>query len=201
MTRETNYHFRVATKADLPRIAEIHKATFPPHYVTALLPLSALENYYGRFIGDGAEILLAVEPRESGEHILGMAVYGLRIGERIQAFKGEQRNVIALTAAKNPRVAGKKLFQQFTAKLRAGPDKPPVDFLFLSLAVEKKGGGVGKDLALETMKRASTDGHDIMGLYVNADNIGVINLHASHGFKIKQLRGDQYYMEGRTQLA
>lgn len=199
MTRIIDYSFRLATKHDLPRIAEIHKATFPTHYVTALLPLSALEDYYSRFIGDGAEILLAVRGEGTREHVLGMAVYGERIGERIQAFKREQRGVIALTAAKNPRVAGKKLFQQLTANVRAGANKPPLDFLFLSLAVEQKGGGVGKDLALETMKRAAAAGHETIGLYVNADNIGVINLHASHGFKIKQLRGDQYYMEGRSQ--
>lgn len=198
MTQASELQYRLATEKDLPRIAQIHKATFPPHYVTALLPLSALEDYYGRFIGDGAEILLAVEPDGSCERILGMAVYGEGIGERISAFKKNQRAAIFSTAARNPRIAAKKLFQQMTARLRAGRDDKIANMLFLSLAVEHTGGGVGKHLALEAMRRMVAAGHDTVGLYVNADNIGVINMHSSHGIKIKQLRGDQYYMEGKT---
>lgn len=194
--QKADYTFRLATPADLPRIAQIHKSTFPSHYVTALLPLSVLEDYYGRFIGEGAEILLAVDQTDSEEKILGMAVYGVEIGQRIRRFRAERRVAIYATALRHPIIAGKKLIQQLTARLRAGRDDPPADFLFLSLAVEHKGGGVGKDLALQTMDRAAELGHAMIGLYVNADNIGVINLHESHGFKIRQLRGDQYYMDG-----
>jgi len=187
--------FRIAGEKDLSVIAEIHKQAYSRSHFTTLLPAAVLEDYYRLFLGGGAEILLC--ETQYGD-VLGFAVYGFRIAERIAVFKHEARRRIAWTAAKYPIRSFRKAASNFLGRLRtseAGQEVSP--FLLLSIAVSTKGRGVGGELLREMLVRAEDQGVDRVGLYVNVDNLTAINRYFLSGFSIKAMSVNQYYMEYR----
>lgn len=193
---------RRATVDDLPTLAHIHKIAYSRSHFTALLPDEVLMRYYGYFFSEGAEIWLAVDEAvhyEGGgspvEGVLGFAVFGFGIPEKIAIFKRECRLDILSTSLRHPVRAAKKVFGALIARLVSKRAYSPADFLLLSIAVAKPRRGVGRSLLNAMLEIAKRKECKAVGLYVNADNVGAINAYFSAGFVILNLQGGQFYME------
>ncbi len=61
--------------------------------------------------------------------------------------------------------------------------------------MEASGGGIGRSLLEEMLRRSAADGEATMGLYVRYQNVGAINAYLRVGFRIVMAIQDQYYME------
>ena len=193
---------RLATPADLGIIARIHKSAYSRNHFTALLSEEVLERYYASFLSDGAEILLEIETGEGrSDVVLGFAVYGLRIPEKIAVFKRSSAKAILLTSLQHPWISTKKALKAVAAQLAKRTPYPPADFLLLSIAVAHPLAGVGKTLLYRMLEAADRRGQAVAGLYVNSDNIRAINAYFSAGFRIKHLEDGQYYMEAPIRVA
>jgi ribosomal protein S18 acetylase RimI-like enzyme len=189
-------YFRLATTADLPVLARIHKQAYSRKHFTALLTNETLERYYGYFLGDGSEVLLAVQQATDGaETALGFAVYGRAIPERIARFKREASRDVLVTSLRHPLQAFLKLSVALWSKLVAAPACKPADFLLLSIAVSHKGGGTGGRLLRAMLAGAHKAGVKTVGLYVNADNLNAINAYFAAGFVLRHYQSGQFYME------
>lgn len=193
---------RKATAEDLPVLAQIHKKAFSRSHFTALLSNETLARYYGYFLNNGSEILLAlgdadkveVEQRVN-EKILGFAVYGAGITERISQFKRDALQDIFWVSLRHPFISVHKFLFAVLAKFAARPPYPQADFLLLSIAVAERRRGVGRNMLRSMLDAASQRGSKIVGLYVNADNINAINVYFSAGFVLMNHQGGQFYME------
>jgi ribosomal protein S18 acetylase RimI-like enzyme len=193
-------HLRLATAADLPDLARIHKEAYSRNHFTALLPNATLERYYGYFLGDGSEVLLAVQQAGDGaEAALGFAVYGQGIPERIALFKREASQDILMTSIRHPFSAFRKLTAALCSRLTAGAAHNPTDFLLLSIAVSHKGGGIGGRLLRAMLAGALKANVKTVGLYVNADNLNAINAYFAAGFALRDYRSGQFYMEANCE--
>ena len=187
--------FRLATPGDLPAMAAIHKRAYSRAHFTSLLSEATLVNYYGLFIDDGAETCVAFD-RCRPDEILGFAVYGERIAERIAVFKRTQRGAIVGTSIRHPlAAAGKALGRLRAIFAQTSGDAAPAAFLLLSIAVGSRGAGIGKALLAELLKAGARAEGGRIGLYVNSDNITAINAYFQSGFRLKSLMSNQYYME------
>jgi ribosomal protein S18 acetylase RimI-like enzyme len=183
---------RLATTGDLAAIARIHKIAYSRKHFTALLPEPVLIRYYSAFITEGTEILLALD--EDGR-IQGFSVYGTGIPDKVAAFKKSSAIPIVLTSLRYPWISARKALKAVLALLEHDNPLPPADFLLLSIAVSEPLRGIGKLLLNDTMVVARQRGFERVGLYVNDDNIRAINTYQGMGFRLKEFRGRQYYME------
>lgn len=187
---------RLATAADLPTLASIHKQAYSRNHFTALLPNETLERFYGFFLRHGIEVLLAThQDAEGNETTLGFAVYGQGIPEQISLFKRAASRDILITSLRHPLHAVRKLTEMFGAKLDAGVSIQPADFLLLSIAVIHKRGGIGGRLLRAMLVDAHRAGVRTVGLYVNADNLAAINAYFAAGFVLRHYLSRQFYME------
>lgn len=157
----------------------------------ALLPDKTLVSYYEFFLSGGAEISLAV----LGDDVLGFAVYGENLAERIESFKKTAAYDILKTSICNPVIATRKAFNAMLARLVAKQVLKPADFLLLSIAVAQPGCGIGGHLLRIVSLEAKHRCERAVGLYVNADNIKAINAYFAAGFVILQKKNCQFYME------
>lgn len=189
--RQPSVQLRLATQADLPVLARIHKVAYSRSHFTALLPDRTLVSYYGHFLTDGAEITLAVH----GGEVLGFAVYGTQLPARIATFKKSAAGDILMTSVRNPVIASRKLLSAVLARLAAKPVLEQADFLLLSIAVAKPGRGVGGHLLRHLCLAAQKRHEPAVGLYVNADNTNAINAYFAAGFVMRQHQSGQFYME------
>jgi ribosomal protein S18 acetylase RimI-like enzyme len=195
MTAETR-RIRPAEERDLARIAEIHLQAYSASHFTSLLSARVLERYYRLFLGEGAETLLMVEESEGlGEMILGFAVFGREIGTKIAQFKRQNFKAIGAASLRNPVAAAGKLVRQVWNRATAGKSTPCADHLLLSIAAARPGTGSGRALLKAFIARTAAKGEAQVGLYVNADNLGAINVYVSEGFLFRSFQGGQYYME------
>lgn len=193
---------RRATAADLPTLARIHKIAYSRSHFTALLPDEVLMRYYGYFLGEGAEIWLAVDDSVDdegvgvpGDGVLGFAVFGFGIPEKIAIFKRECRLDIISVSLCHPVRAAKKFFSVLISSLVRKKAYLPADFLLLSIAVAKPRRGIGRSLLNAMLEIAKQKECKAVGLYVNADNFGAINTYFSAQFIILHFQGAQFYME------
>ncbi len=189
-------HLRLATATDLPVLARIHKQAYSRKHFTALLPNATLERYYGYFLSNGSEVLLAVKQDDGGdETAVGFAVYGQGIPERIARFKREASKDILMTSLRHPLQAFLKLTVALWSRLSTESGYTPADFLLLSIAVSQKGGGIGGRLLRAMLERAQKNHAPKVGLYVNADNLTAINAYFAAGFVLRHYLSGQFYME------
>lgn len=189
-------HLRLATATDLPVLARIHKQAYSRKHFTALLPNATLERYYGYFLSNGSEVLLAVKQDDGGdETAVGFAVYGQGIPERIARFKREASKDILMTSLRHPLQAFLKLTVALWSSLSTESGYTPADFLLLSIAVSQKGGGIGGRLLRAMLERAQKNHAPKVGLYVNADNLTAINAYFAAGFVLRHYLSGQFYME------
>jgi ribosomal protein S18 acetylase RimI-like enzyme len=187
---------RIATAADLPMIAAIHKAAYSRSHFTSLLPLSTLERYYAAFLDEGTQISLALDGDAApDEAALGFSVYGTGIPEKIAAFKKACARDILLTSLRHPWTAGWKAFDAVKGRIGRHVAVPPADFLLLSIAVARPTGGIGSVMLRDLIAAARERGHATLGLYVNDDNIRAINAYYRAGFRMRDFHNGQYYME------
>ena len=182
---------RLASYADLPVLARIHKDAYSRSHFTALLPYKTLVSYYGYFLSDGAEISLAVR----GDDVLGFAVYGTDLTKRIEAFKKAAAFDILITSIRNPIIASRKFLRTVLARLSVKSALSPADFLLLSIAVVTPGRGVGGTLLRHLFLAAQQRGESAVGLYVNVGNTNAINSYSANGFMMLQRKCGQFYME------
>lgn len=194
--------FRRATADDLPTLARIHKIAYSRGHFTALLPDDVLARYYGYFVDDGSEICLALDgtPRCDAEclpseSVLGFAVFGSGIPEKIARFKRECLRDIFFASLRHPWSAARKTLNAVFSRLESRPAYPPAKFLLLSIAVAVPRRGVGRRLLSAMLETAQRRGCKRAGLYVNADNICAINVYFSAGFLIVDFQNGQFYME------
>ena len=187
----TSLQLHLAMPADLPVLARIHKLAYSRSHFTALLPDQTLVSYYSHFLSDGAVIALAV----NGDVVLGFAVYGMQLPERIAAFKKTAARDILITSIRHPVIASRKLLSAVLGRLTAKSLIAPADFLLLSIAVAKPGRGVGGHLLRQMCLEAQERGESAVGLYVNVDNTNAINAYFSAGFVIHHHHSGQFYME------
>lgn len=177
-------------------MARVHRAAYSGEHFLARLPVALLADYYARFLGGGSRGVLAVRRRpDGGETLLGFAVFGRDIEPRIAAFKREQRAGILLAALGSPGLATRRVIGGLAARLSPAPAHVPAPALLLSIAVESSGGGVGRSLLEDMLRRSRADGETTMGLYVRYQNVGAINAYLRVGFRIVMAIQDQYYME------
>lgn len=187
---------RLAQEKDLPRIAEIHLRAYSRSHFTSRLPAEVLERYYGLFLNDGAETLLIAHGDEgANETVVGFAVFGRGIGEKIARFKRENLWAILAASMRHPAVAAGKLAHQLWNKATSSKPIASADHLLLSIAVARPGTGCGRALLEAFLARSAEQGATRVGLYVNAENLAAINSYIATGFVFRELRGCQYYME------
>lgn len=188
--------FRLAGPEDLPQIVDIHLRAYSRRHFTSRLPVKVLERYYRLFLADGTQTLLLVEIGANvGETILGFAVFGRGIGEKIKRFKRNNSFAIFAASIRHPVAATGKILRQLRARATTAPAFASADHLLLSIAVARPGLGAGKALIKEFLACSARQGAERVGLYVNADNLAAINAYVRQGFLFKDLRGSQYYME------
>jgi ribosomal protein S18 acetylase RimI-like enzyme len=192
--RQMELLLRQATAEDLPAMARVHRRAYSRDHFMALLPEAALADYYARFLGDGAQALLAVGHTGQADEVLGFAVFGRNIEPRIAAFKRDQRAIIAAVALRHPLLAARRTLVSLAGRRRGGTHAP-APALLLSIAVARTGGGVGRALLDEMVRRSRQLGESRIGLYVRHGNISAINAYLRTGFRIVQSISDQYYME------
>lgn len=193
---------RRATINDLATLARIHKIAYPRSHFSSLLPDKALMKYYGYFLGEGAEILLAeddlvyYEPGAASiETAMGFAVFGFGIPEKIEIFKRECRFDILSVSFLNPFKAANKVLGALVSSLVNKRTSVPANFLLLSIAVVKPRCGVGRSLLNGMLELAIQKECKSVGLYVNVNNLSAINAYFSAGFIIMGMQGGQFYME------
>ena len=187
--------FREATDADLSDVVRVHKSAYSASHFTTLLPDDVLADYYRRFISDGSSITVAVS-RESGR-IEGFAVYGEHIPRKIAQFKRAHTLDLLSTGLRHPVTAVRKVLARLGSGRSAAVrgQAAPAEFLLLSIAVSMPRRGTGLRL-LELVKSAACEAdHDLLGLYVNTDNIAAINAYFRSGFTLRSATRTQYYME------
>ena len=182
---------RSATVADLPVLARIHKLTYSRNHFTARLSSRTLAGYYRHFLDKSSEICVAIK----GHEVLGFAVYGTHLSERISTFKKVAVLEIFLTCLGNPFIAASKLFNALLARFSARNQYMPAEFTLLSIAVERQGQGIGRCLLQHVTKTAEQRGEKVVGLYVNAYNTNAINAYFDAGYVIRHHQRGQFYME------
>jgi len=195
--------FRRATADDLPTLARIHKAAYSRGHFTALLPDDVLARYYSYFLDDGSEICIALDGvarcdtrRLLSDNVLGFAVFGSGIPEKIAKFKRECLRDIFFASLRYPWVSVRKALRAVFSRLESGPTHhPPAEFLLLSIAVAVPRCGVGSRLLSVMLETAQQRGCRFAGLYVNTDNVSAINAYFSAGFVIVDFQSGQFYME------
>ncbi len=187
---------RLATESDLAVLALIHKQAYSQNHFTALLSNETLARYYAYFLGDGSEVLLAIKKDSSGaETVLGFAVYGQGIPERIGRFKRDSLKEIFFSALRHPLKAIYKFTVTLKSRLIGVSTYKPANFLLLSIAVSDKGAGIGGRLLSAMLASAKKDNLKIVGLYVNVNNLNAINAYFAKGFTIQHYLNGQFYME------
>lgn len=195
---------RLATQADLPALAAIHRRAYSANHFTSRLKPETLERYYSYFLEGGAETVV-MQNTDSGKNVLGFAVYGTDLPARIARFKRDCFVDIAVASMKNPGIASKKVVGSLLSMLAAKePEENAANFLLLSIAVAVSRRGIGRRLLTHLSEAAVDRGFGTVGLYVNVDNVHAINTYCGSGFRIRQLRNQQYYMEkslGKGQAA
>ncbi len=182
--------FRAGEHSDLAEIGRIHKLAYSREHFTSLLPLRVLVGYYGFFCGGGTQILLA----ERCGAIVGFAVYGEQIPQKIAQFERKWRRALIASALSNPLIALHKIVIRAFRRSAVKTAKAVPDFLLLSIAVIEKGTGIGTQLLDRMIADARQARQCEVGLYVNADNTHAINTYFSNGFKIISINSGQYTM-------
>lgn len=186
---------RPATEGDLLAMAKVHRAAYGAGHFLALLPESALVEYYRLFLGGGSRILVAEHVTAGATPTLGgFAVYGTGIEPRIAQFKSAQRATILRTALANPMVAARKVALGLLMGREHVPHRP-ASWLLLSIAVAGAGRGVGSRLLRAMLRDATEVGESTLGLYVRHSNVVAVNAYLRAGFRIVASMSDQYYME------
>lgn len=180
-------------------MARLHRSAYSRDHFLALLPEAVLADYYGRFLGDGSRVVLAVRDagassQRTADELLGFAVFGRNIESRIAAFKRDRRGTILWAALGHPLLAARKVLVSVEG-LRGGPPHVAAPALLLSIAVGEAGKGVGRALLEEMLRCSVQGGEDRMGLYVRHKNVAAINAYQRAGFRIVESITDQYYME------
>lgn len=192
---------RAAGQGDLSAIVALHFRSYSKSHFTSRLPRAALERYYGLFVSDGAEtLLLEASTADGGTELLGFAVFGTDISARIARFKRDNANAIIATAARHPLAAAEKAARALWARLMKTRPMAPAPHLLLSIAVSRPGRGLGGRLLKATIAAVQSHGAERIGLYVNTDNIGAINCYVAQGFGLRELHGNQYYMDRELRL-
>lgn len=186
---------RRATFDDLPIIAAIHRGAYSRSHFTSLLSASTLERYYAGFLAGGTQIALAQNNEGTGAQTLGFSVYGTGIPEKIAAFKQECARDILLTSLQHPWIAARKALKAIRGRIGRHAPVEPTDFLLLSIAVTGAQTGVGALLLRDLVAAARAENHDVVGLYVNDDNLSAINAYYRAGFRMRDFHNGQYYME------
>lgn len=185
---------RRADDRDLEAIASVHLKAYSRSHFTSRLPHAVLVRYYGLFLSDGVETWVAARDGGAGD-IAGFAVFGRGIEARIRLFKERNRAAILGSALRHPAAAVGKVVRRLWTAATHGPPVAVADFLLLSIAAADRGRGVGGRLLDCMINRARETGEPRVGLYVNADNLPGINAYATRGFLMRDLHGEQYYME------
>lgn len=192
-----DFRIREATTRDLPAIARLHRAAYSEAHFTSRLSAEALSAYYGLFLGGGSQITV-LTPAAADDELLGFAVFGRGIPARIAHFKRDHRVDIGRAALRHPFAAANKLLSRFASAMRSRSPVQPSDYLLLSIAVGRPGIGTGGRLLDDVLERARAANEEIVGLYVNFDNVKALNSYISRHFHIRDLQGGQYYMEATT---
>lgn len=190
-----DFLLRDATADDLPDIAAIHLQAYSKRHFTSRLPAAVLVEYYRLFLSGGAETLVLSDMSGVGAKVIGFAVFGRGVGNKIAQFKRENRLAIINASVVYPVAAGKKVLRQIWTKLTHGKPGSSAEYLLLSVAVARPGTGAGGLLLDAFLERARRSGTESAGLYVNADNIGALNAYVAKGFLFRELHGNQFYME------
>lgn len=189
---------RLATTADLARIADIHRRAYSRSHFTALLPHAVLVRYYGAFLGDGTGISVGLGPDGT---VNGFAVYGTGIPEKIAAFKAACARDILFTSLRHPWMSARKALKAVRARINPRRPMTPADFLLLSIAVDPAARGMGGVLLRAVLDAARREGRHTVGLYVNDDNARAIDSYRRSGFHDRELYDGQYYMEAAVPAA
>lgn len=197
-----SFSLRLATAIDLPILARIHKQAYSLKHFTSLLSEDTLACYYGYFINEGSEILLAqrklsasvTQVRDDAE-VVGFAVYGHGIPARIAMFKREAAKDILLASIRHPLIAFRKFCLAICAKVCRENTHKPADFLLLSIAACEVRHGIGSYLLQSMVTKAAKTGSKVVGLYVNANNLNAINAYFAAGFDLRHYLNGQFYME------
>lgn len=186
---------RRAAAVDLPGIVAIHRSAYSRSHFTSLLSAATLERYYAGFLGDGTQITVATNGTAIDARLLGFAVYGTGIPQKIAAFKRSCARDILMTSLRHPWTAGRKVLKAVRSRLSGHVAVEPAEFLLLSIAVAPKTSGVGAQLLRDLLAAARNAGHEKVGLYVNDDNLRAINAYHRAGFRMRELHSGQYYMD------
>jgi ribosomal protein S18 acetylase RimI-like enzyme len=188
---------RVATELDLQGMAKVHRAAYGPGHFLALLPESALAEYYRLFLGGGSHAVIAELQSAAGGPVklAGFAVFGGNMESRIEQFKREQRLAILQTALVHPAISARKVMFSLLGNGSSRAPHDPAPWLLLSIAVSGARRGVGTALLQDMIRTATTDGQQRFGLYVRHSNFGAVNAYLRAGFRIVASVADQYYME------
>lgn len=193
--RRDDLLIREANQSDLPELARIHLVAYSTAHFTSLLPHDVLCDYYSQFICSESRASLLISTENGKEAIVGFAVHGEGIPDRLTRFKRHHAGRIFRTALLHPVRSVLKLINAVKSRLKAGPNDEPVDYLLLSIAVVTPGAGHGARLLDHVCADAARRGRETVGLYVNSDNFRAVNAYFGAGFRVRGYRVGQYYME------
>jgi ribosomal protein S18 acetylase RimI-like enzyme len=190
-TRES-VRLRDATAADLPAMARLHRRAYSREHFLVFLPDTELAAYYGRFLGGGSRIVLAIG--ENDEPV-GFAVYGRNIETRLADWKRERRSAIFATALRHPLAAARRVMVSLTSRMRGASTRPDASAALLSIAVGHGGRGIGRLLLEDMLRWSAESGETRIGLWVRHENVGALNAYLRVGFRVMESTVNQYYME------
>lgn len=190
---------RPLSKAELPRVAELHALAFPESMLTAL-GREVLERYYAWLLEGphDAELMGAWQ----GHELAGFCAAGVFRGA-MSGFLRENRAFLVARVLARPSLLLRSSFRQ---RLRSGvaitvrfsrrlsklgqrssssaqpPPAPAFGVLSIATSPEVRGRGVGRALMLEAEARARAQGFKRMTLTVHPENTNAVRFYQDLGW-------------------
>ncbi|RBP41712.1 ribosomal protein S18 acetylase RimI-like enzyme [Eoetvoesiella caeni] len=187
---------KLATKDDLPQMANLHKKLYSSSHFTSFFSQELLIKYYGYFFEDTDRVIKAVA---HNSNMCGFVVVGSSMAEKINVFKKENRADILKTALCYPKAAAGKVIASLFFKLFDKHEPfSECPFLILSIVSDRSSPTIGPKLLTESKKMAKLQQQERIGLYVRINNIRAVNFYLKNGFSIKGYSTGQFYLEAST---
>lgn len=196
MTSSGDLQIHRLARADLVRVAELHRRAFPDAAISAFGP-EAVQRYY-RWLIEGPHDA-AVMGAFRADALLGFCAAGVFRGA-MNGFLRENRGFLVRHLLLHPRLLASSLIRErlrealritarYSRRLRRSPptNKPTSEaprFGVLSIATDPdvRGSGAGRALMLEAETRARDQGHERMVLTVHPKNERAVRFYEQLGW-------------------
>lgn len=173
---------RLIQEDDIPSIARVHKAAYPPDHFTSRFSVKMLESMYLELWKVCQYSYVAVN--SSGD-IMGMILGDS--GRKIIAAKNNfyKKNILAMTLAslRNPEFIKEIIVKKIFYKKNKKQSKALIRLVSIAVAPEYQRSNVGKVLMKVFEKALIDDNIYLYGTSAKASNTKVINFDKFHGMQ------------------